>query len=168
MYRSIFSSLAAFALSGCATIMGSPTQTIPISSAPSEAKIVIADESGVEVFSGTTPSSATLNKSTGRYWGGKSFTVTITKAGFKPQTIPITSSANGWYIAGNFVFGGLIGWFAVDPFTGNMYTLSPETVAANLSSEVATHNNRSSAGGISVVLLQEVPESLRGKLVQVN
>lgn len=78
--------------------MGQPTQTVSIT-----------DEKGSEVFKGTTPTSVTLQKSTGAYRGKKSFTVTISKAGFQTQTIPVQASANGWYIAGNFVFGGLIG-----------------------------------------------------------
>lgn len=155
------------ALTGCATIMGQPTQTLPISSTPSDAKVLIVDEGGTEVFSGQTPTSVTLNKSTGKYWGGKSFKVTISKPGFKTQVIPVTSSANGWYIAGNFVFGGLIGWFAVDPLNGNMYTLSPEAVASTLATDVA-HNNAAKDGSIAIMLIQDVPANLRDQLVRVN
>ncbi|HSW03835.1 hypothetical protein [Aquabacterium sp.] len=167
MKKALFIASLGIALSGCATIMGSPTQTIPISSTPSEAKIVITDEAGTEVFAGTTPTSVTLNKSSGRYWGGKSFTVAISKPGFKTQTIPVASRPNGWYIGGNFVFGGLIGWFAVDPLSGNMYTLSPEAVAAAMPTDTA-HNNRSTDGSIAILLLQDVPANLRGKLVQIH
>ncbi|MGM9489126.1 hypothetical protein [Ideonella sp. YS5] len=155
-------------LSGCATIMGSPTQTLPIASTPSDAKVVITDEAGTEVFAGQTPTSVTLNKSTGRYWGGKSFKVTITKPGFKTQVIPVTSSPNGWYIAGNFVFGGLIGWFAVDPLSGNMYTLSPEAVASTMDAEKTAHNNTSKDGSIAIMLIQDVPAQLRDQLVRIN
>ena len=165
--KSIVIICTAIALSGCATIMGTPTQTVPISSTPSEAKVVISDEGGTEVFAGQTPTSVTLNKSTGRYWGGKSFTVTISKPGFKTQVIPITSAPNGWYLAGNFVFGGLIGWFAVDPMSGNMYTLSPEAVAASMATESA-HNNGAKNGSIAIMLLQDVPQHLRSQLVRVN
>lgn len=165
--KSFAIALVALAATGCATIMGTPTQTIPIGSKPSEARVVIVDEAGAEVFAGSTPTTVTLQKSTGKYWGKKSFQVTISKPGFKPQVIPITASANGWYIAGNFVFGGLIGWFAVDPFNGNMYTLSPDTLSAELASETA-HNNRATDGSIAIVLLEEVPERLRPQLVRVR
>ena len=67
----------AVALSGCATIVGHPDQTIPVSSTPSDAQISIVDEGGVEVFKGTTPTTVTLAKSTGHYWGKKSYTVKI-------------------------------------------------------------------------------------------
>lgn len=154
-------------LSACATIMGSPTQTMPIASTPSDAKVVITDESGMQVFSGQTPTSVTLNKSTGKYWGGKSFTVQISKPGFVTQNIPVTTSPNGWYIAGNLVFGGLIGYFIVDPLNGHMYSLSAETVNASLSSESA-HNNRAPDGSIAIMLMQDVPAKLRDKLVRLN
>jgi uncharacterized protein YceK len=167
MKRVLIAAAVVTSLSGCATIMGSPTQTVPISSTPSEAKVVITDEAGVEVFQGSTPTSVTLNKSTGRYWGKKSFTVTISKPGFATQAIPVSANANGWYKAGNFVFGGFIGWFAVDPMNGNMYTLSPEAIASTLPAKTA-HNNKSKDGSISIVLLQDVPSNLRDKLVRIN
>ncbi len=165
--RSIISITLALACSACATIIGQPTQVIPISSTPSDAAITIVDEAGVEVFKGSTPTTVTLHKSTGQYWGKKSFTVKITKAGFQPQSIPVTASANGWYIAGNFIFGGLIGWFIVDPLNGNMYTLSPEAVAGSLTANAA-HNNSGTDGKIAIVLLQDVPSSLRSQMVQVH
>jgi hypothetical protein len=147
--------------------MGQPTQLIPISSTPSDAAISIVDESGVEIFKGATPTSVTLPKSTGKYWGKKSFTVTISKDGFQPQAIPVTASANGWYIAGNLVFGGLIGWFIIDPQSGNMYTLSPEAVSSTLSAKTA-HNNKATDGSISIALLQDVPVELRSQMVKVH
>lgn len=154
--------------SACATIMGQPTQTLPISSAPSEASITVVDEAGVEVFKGATPTSVTLQKSTGKYWGKKNFTVTITKAGYQSQVIPVAASANGWYIAGNLVFGGLIGWFVVDPLSGNMYTLSPEAVAGNLATAKSAHNNTAKDGSIAIVLIEDVPAALRSQMVSVR
>lgn len=153
-------------LSGCATIVGDKTQLVPISTTPSDATVQITDEKGVQVFKGTTPTSVTLQKSDGSYWGKKNFIVEITKPGYEKQSISITASANGWYIAGNIVFGGLIGWFIVDPFNGGMYTLSPEQIASTLGEKVAQNN--SDSGEISIVLLQDVPESLRSKMKKIN
>ena len=154
-------------LGGCASIVGDKTQLIPISSTPSMASILITDEKGVQVFEGETPSSVTLEKSDGSYWGKKSFTVTISKSGFDSQVIPITAKANGWYIGGNFVFGGLIGWFIVDPLNGAMYTLSPDQITSALENQT-THNNKAEDGSISIVLVQDVPSSLRHKMKRVN
>jgi hypothetical protein len=109
-----------------------------------------------------------LQKSTGRYWGKKSFTITITKAGFATQTIPVTSSPNGYYIAGNFLFGGLIGWFVVDPLNGNMYRLSPEAISASLPATSASHNNNKTDGSIAIMLIQDVPNHLKPQMVRIN
>ena len=114
-----------------------------------------------------TPSSVTLGKSDGSYWGKKSFTVTISKSGYDSQIIPITAKANGWYIGGNFLFGGLIGWFIVDPLNGAMYTLSPDQITSALENQTA-HNNKAEDGSISIVLVQDVPSSLRNKMKRIN
>jgi len=154
-------------IGGCATIVGDKTQLVPITSTPSDASILITDERGAELFKGTTPTSVTLQKSDGSYWGKKSFTVKITKAGYETQIIPITAKANGWYIGGNFIFGGLIGWFVVDPFNGGMYKLSPEQITSALGEKVA-HNNNATDGSISIVLIQDVPLSLRSEMKRIN
>lgn len=158
--------LSAMLLGGCATIAGDKTQVIPISSSPSDATILITDEKGVQVFKGQTPTSVTLQKSDGSYWGKKSFTVEIMKDGYEKQVVTITGSANGWY-AGNIIFGGIIGLFIVDPMNGGMYTLSPEQITSTLGEKVA-HNNTANDGSISIVLLQDVPPSLRGQMKKVN
>jgi len=154
-------------LVSCATIVGDATHTMPISSVPSEATIQITDEKGTEIIKGTTPTTVTLQKSDGSYWGKKSYTVKISKDGFETQTIPVTASVNGWYIGGNFIFGGLIGWFIVDPLNGKMYNLSPENINTTLSAKTS-HNNTSTDGSIAIMLIEDVPVELRGKMKQIN
>jgi len=150
-------------ISGCATIIGDSTQLIPISSSPSQAKISIADETGNNVFEGTTPTTVTLIKSDGSYFGGKEYVVTISKEGFSDQLIAINSQVNGWYIGGNILFGGLIGWLIVDPLSGNMYTLTPGQITSALSSETASTDLMDDSS-ISVVLYKDVPQELLGSL----
>ncbi|MCC8381128.1 MULTISPECIES: hypothetical protein [unclassified Xenorhabdus] len=116
--------------SGCATIVGEKTQLVQINSQPSGAEFSIKDETGQEITRGNTPQSVMLAKSTGHYFGGKTYQITFTKENFQSVTLPLVAKANGWYIGGNFVFGGLIGWLVVDPFNGGMYTLHPK--AANV------------------------------------
>ena len=158
---------AGLLLGGCATIVGDKTQLVPISSTPSDAAVVITDEKGSVVFKGKTPTTVTLQKSDGSYWGGKDYVVKISKDGYMEQEIPVKSSPNGWYIGGNLIFGGLIGWFIVDPLNGAMYTLSPEQVSASLG-EQSAHNNNAADGSISIVLIQDVPASLRGQMKKIN
>ncbi len=159
------------ALAGCASIMGTPNQQVPIQSTPSDASVVVTDEKGITVFKGTTPTSVALQKSTGSYWGGKDYVVTISKDGFGTQTIPVRTSPNGWYIAGNFVFGSIIGWFVIDPGSGNMWSLSPDVVAPSLQADAGasptTHNN-TSPDRIRIMLLQDVPQELRAKMTRIN
>ena len=154
-------------LSGCATIMSDKSQQMPISSSPPSAAISIRDENGEEIFKGETPTVVTLPKSNGNYWGKKSYKVEITKPGYEKQVISITGHANGWYIGGNLLVGGLIGWFVVDPFSGAMYTLSPEKVSATLGEKIA-HNDTKADGHLSIVLLQQIPESARADLQKIN
>lgn len=154
-------------LSGCATIVGDKTQLMPISSTPSDAEILITDEKGLNIFKGLTPTSVTLQKSDGSYFGKKSFTIKISKEGYSTQIIPVTAHANGWYIGGNLLFGGLIGYLIVDPLNGAMYTLSPEQVSASLGEKIA-HNNNGKDGSVSIVLLQDIPLSMRDKMTILN
>jgi len=165
--KGIIISTAVLVLSSCATIVGDKTQLMNIASNPSEATISITDERGQVVFEGKTPTNVTLQKSDGSYWGKKSYTVKISKDGFAEQSIAVSASANGWYIAGNFVFGGLIGWFIVDPMNGAMYTLAPKDINSNLTAKTA-HNNQFKDGNIAVVLMEGVPALLRDKMVKVG
>ena len=153
-------------MNSCATIVGDKTHLMPIKSTPSAAEITIIDEKGSEVFKGATPTTVTLDKSDGSYWGKKSYTVSINKEGFEPNEIAITASANGWYIAGNIVFGGLIGWFIVDPFNGAMYNLSPEEINASLGQKSSFIQQED--GTIFIVLLEDVPLDLRDKMKRIN
>lgn len=167
LVKSFVISCAVLSLVGCATIMGDKTQLMALNSTPSDAVIKIKDEKGMDIFTGKTPTTLTLQKANGSYWSGKSYTITISKEGYETQAIPVVSSPNGWYIAGNLVFGGLIGWFIVDPLTGAMYNLNPEQINASLSTKVS-HNNTSKDGNISIVLLEDVPAYLREKMTRLN
>jgi hypothetical protein len=165
IYCSILS--VAILVSGCATIMGHSTQLVPINSTPSDATILVTDEKGMDVFKGLTPTSVTLQKSDGSYWGKKSYSIRISKDGFETQTVQVTANANGWYIGGNIIFGGLIGWFIVDPLSGNMYNLTPEAINSSMLNKTA-QNNKVKDGSISVMLIQDVPTELLSKMQRIN
>ncbi|WP_304166878.1 hypothetical protein [Lonsdalea britannica] len=128
----VFALSAAILLSGCATIVGKRAQVVNVNSNPAGAKFSIQDETGQVVVTGNTPQNVVLDKSNGHYFGGKKYLITFTKENYQPLTLPVRSSANGWYIGGNLVFGGLIGYLLVDPFNGGMYTLHPKAANAML------------------------------------
>jgi hypothetical protein len=148
---------------GCSTIVGDPTAQLPISSAPSGADIKITEEKGNEIFNGNTPATVVLEKSTGRYFGSKTYKIEISKSGYGIQAFSVTAKPSGWFIFGNLFSWGPIGWLAVDPFNGKMYKLSEKNITANLATSTP---GESSAGKISlnIIKLQEVPPSLRDKL----
>lgn len=60
------------------------------------------------------------------YFNPEKYTVVASKDGFKTQTTIIDWHVSGWYWAGNFVIGGLIGYLIIDPITGDMYYLDEE------------------------------------------
>ena len=177
MSKRIFNSfilLGLFIVSSCATIVGDKTQLIGVASSPDEAAIRITDEKGETVFKGETPAQVTLKKSDGSYFGGKSYVVTISKEHYRPVDVKIESGVNGWYVAGNIVFGGIIGWLIVDPFNGAMYNLSPEHISETLSEESEESSGEPASkilenrGSISIVLIQNVPTHLRSKMKRIH
>lgn len=63
--------LMTLTLSGCASIMGDKTQALPIDIQPEGTKITVKDNTGMTVYTGTSPTTVTLNKSDGSYFGKK-------------------------------------------------------------------------------------------------
>lgn len=154
-------------VAGCATIVGDKTQLIGLQSTPASASVTITDEKGSTVFSGATPTNVTLEKADGTYFGGKTYIVRISKEGYESQSVQISSKMNAWYLAGNLVFGGLIGWFIVDPLTGSMYNLSPDQINPQLAQQTAKKGSPE-ANSIHIVLLEDVPQHLRSKMTKIK
>lgn len=122
-------------LQGCATLVGSSTQRVAITSVPPGADVKIVDEDGATTFQGQTPADVILPKSTGHYFGGKSYTVTLAKQGFATQTVDVVHHLSNWYEFGNIFPGGPLGYFAIDPFSGGMYRLEPDSIDISLEAE---------------------------------
>jgi len=111
-------------LSSCASIVSKGSYPVSINSAPSEAKILIKDKKGIEVFSGQTPATIKLRAGSG-FFGKARYQVTFSKSGYDTKTVPVEFKLDGWYF-GNILLGGLIGMLIVDPATGAMYKLETE------------------------------------------
>lgn len=151
-------------VTGCASIVGDGIQMIPISSSPEGAQVSITDENGINVFSGTTPTTVALKKGDG-YFDGNDFILKIQKDGYEDRVVELKTHVNGWYLLGNLVFGGLIGYLIVDPLTGAMWSVDPETVSEELNQDRVAGNEK---GTLHVILLDEVPAEFRNKLVRLN
>ncbi|MEW6089060.1 MAG: hypothetical protein AB1498_12230 [bacterium] len=156
----------AFLLTSCATIMGkNGPESLNIRSNPDQAIVTITDETGTKIFEGKTPTILSLEKSKG-YFQGKKYTVKISKQDYVERTITVDTQVNGWYVGGNFIFGGLIGWLIVDPATGAMWTLDTNDI--NVTLEASKQGMTIEPDKAGIVLLQDVPLSLRDKMVKIS
>lgn len=154
MKRTLLAAMAALAMSGCATIFEGGTQPVTFKSVPESASISITNRAGEKIHAGTTPATVVLKRGAG-YFKSESYTVAITQSGYKPLELTVTGSVNGWYFA-NILFGGVVGMLIVDPATGAMYNLKPDTVTAALEAmEVPTSST--SERSLTVVLAGDVP-----------
>lgn len=147
----------------CASILGRSEYPVKVTSEPDQADITIVDQTGAVFFTGKTPTTVTLKTKAG-YFKGRDYTVTFTKSGYAKHTAEIRRGTSKWYIFGNLVFGGLVGWLIVDPATGAMWTLQ-EDVSVNL--EPATSATKSD-GVLRIALVTDVPSALRAKMVRVK
>lgn len=126
--------LLAGSLSGCASIVSKSNWPVTVQSNPTGAKCAIFKENGVQVHTGETPMTVTLDASDGFFSSAK-YTVKCSKDGHPESSSELSAHLNGWYI-GNIVFGGLIGILIVDPATGAMWKLD-ETHVVNMASNDA-------------------------------
>jgi hypothetical protein len=155
-----------FALAGCATIFGqSSPDTLKIKTVPDKASVVILDEEGARVFSGYTPATLSLKKGKG-YFKGKTYKVNIAKEGFKEQSVTVDTRLNGWYVGGNLLIGGLIGYLVVDPLTGAMWTL--DTTDLDVSLEPAEKTGMHDSPQFGVLLIDDIPDHAKAKMVRLN
>ena len=148
--------MASLLFTGCATIFEGGTQPVTIKSVPESAAISVTNRAGEKIHSGITPATITLKRGAG-YFKSESYQVEVSKPGYQGRTLAITGSVNGWYVA-NILFGGLIGLLIVDPVTGAMYNLSPDTVEGTLQSEGLS--SLGTDGSLTIMLAEDVPLAL--------
>jgi hypothetical protein len=151
-----------FLFSSCASILSKSSYPISINSAPSEAKIVIKDKKGIEIFSGQTPATLKLKSGSG-FFGKARYQVTFTKNGYDSKTVPVEFKLDGWYF-GNLLLGGVIGMLIVDPATGAMYKLETEFLNETLIQSTA----RVQKEELKVYTLNEIPTEWNNHLVKVS
>ena len=116
--------LTAILMTGCGSIINGSTQNMSIQAQPASANIQLLSSNGATIYESTGTLFYDLKRKKG-FFQGANYNLKISALGYEPQIIPITSSVNGWYLAGNLLFGGvsLIGWLIVDPATGGMWAL---------------------------------------------
>ncbi len=148
-------------LASCASIVSKSEYPVSISSKPEGADISVTNRAKENVFVGKTPTTVVL-KAGASFFKGEDYTVTFKKEGYTPHTAQIRRGVDGWYIAGNLFFGGLIGWLIVDPGTGAMWTLE------NLHIEMNPQSSSSIRNELHIVTIDEVPVRLHSEMVKIN
>lgn len=129
----------------CGTIIHGTEQEIGFSSNPTGAKVTVDQRQ-----MGTTPVSLDLDR-------GESHLIKMELEDYKPYETQVTKGVSGW-VAGNIVFGGLIG-LAVDAITGGMYKLTPEQISAELRDDEATASAAMKDGKVYItVVMKPNPE----------
>lgn len=129
--RKMFVLAALVSLAGCASIVSGRDTPIPINSVPDGAAFTVVDENGTVTHKGTTPASVTLPRS-GGYFNGRDYALTFEKEGYNAAQTELNTRPSAWYLLGNLGFGGLIGWFLVDPATGSMWTFNKDQITETL------------------------------------
>jgi len=146
----VFSITACFI--GCASIIQGNMQVIPIESNPSGASVKIYDNKGELIMNSNTPCQANLKRGLAMFRPCK-YKVVIEKEGVNSKELVISARLSGWYLGGNLIFGGLIGYIIVDPLTGAMWTLTPKEVKENLGNSIS--NLEYSNDGLSILLVED-------------
>lgn len=155
--------LPALCLSGCATIVNKDVFPLTVNSNPEGANILIVDENGKKMYSGTTPSTLSLVAGES-YFHAKTYTITFSKPGYADQYATVKSTFSGWYF-GNILFGGIIGLLIVDPISGKMWKLPTDNVTMDLSQKLAMSQKNPT---LKIMTLSQIPENIRKKLVSLN
>ena len=123
--------IAALFLSGCASIVRDSYQSVPVQADMDNVDIEITNSQGALVYKGQAPTTVMLKTSKSGYFSPEKYTLKASKPGYGTRYQSIDWHVSNWYIFGNLVFGGLLGWFVVDPLTGDMYYLD-EVASVNL------------------------------------
>jgi hypothetical protein len=140
---------------GCATIIKGPNQNIPFSTDPEGAKVSVFDANGMRISEGTTPITLSLKRGNG-YFKSAEYRVVFEAPGYQKKEVWISGSMEVWYVAGNLLVGGLIGWLVVDPLTGAMWHLTPDKVSPQLEKSLASGQG----DGLHIVLADQIPSGL--------
>jgi hypothetical protein len=129
-------------LSSCASIIHGGKQDVTFTSSPFGAKVVLTDRAGVECAKDETPCTIRLERGAG-FFSKATYKVSVEKDGYRPESAYIEGRVGAWYLAGNLVSAVIIGWLVIDPASGAMWNLDPDTVDVNLDATGAPARSRS-------------------------
>lgn len=117
-FRLLVLSFLFFLNTGCATVIKGTSQSVPVSSDPLGADVLV---DGTLV--GTTPADVELKRK-------RDHLIVIEKKGYMPRSVAVVKNVGG-AVWGNIISGGLIGW-GVDAASGAQNNLTPKTIFVRL------------------------------------
>jgi hypothetical protein len=161
--------MALAGLPACASIIQGGSQPLSLKSIPSDAALTIYDvrNGNAPIMTGKTPQVVTLKRGAG-YWKSAKYRVVFQKDRHTTQELAIEGRVNGWYLGGNLIFGGLIGYLILDPLTGGMWTLSPDDVTMDLPTVMAEGPHQPSLIVMLKEELADLPDETLAKLKPVK
>lgn len=148
-------------IASCATIVSKSSYPVAIDTRPEGANVSITDKKGKEVYKGQTPSTVVLKSGAG-FFSKAEYQVKLSAPGYAEQVIPVNYKLNGWYF-GNLLIGGVLGMLIIDPATGAMWKL--ETPPINITLNKLTAYTEPT---LKIMDIKDVPDNLKGQLVQVK
>ena len=116
-------SLSAVLVTGCSTVYCGTQQTIPIKSKPGGAQVTVYNEYNEPVFKGVTPCHVVLDRKTADDQTAN-YRVAIQAEGYEPYQVVLVGKVTRAYFANVMNFVG----FIIDPITGGMWTLTPDSL----------------------------------------
>lgn len=138
-------------LSGCASIVSGQKQQLTFNSEPSGANVAINS-----VVVGQTPITLMVDRK-------QDHSVAFQKEGYKPETLALSTTLNGWFW-GNIVFGGFLG-STTDAASGAMHEYAPDhyfvtLVPASATSSINPLSDRAKANDFIVMNYARVIDDL--------
>lgn len=149
----ILTAVSTLLLSGCGSIMNGSTQNLSVSATPNVATISLLSSAGALISQSKGSLFYNLKRSNG-YFDGADYNIKIDAHGYETKTVSLTSSASGWYIAGNLMLGGLIGWLIVDPATGGMWVFNA--------------SNNQDVDNLNVILIEDASEEIMKSAIKIK
>lgn len=154
-------SVAPLVLAGCGSIFGGSRQKVRLHSIPTNAPFTVFDiPTGKRLQVGMTPAIIDLKRGRG-FMKGAQYRIVFESEGHEPRVVDVVARVNGWYVTGNAVIGGIVGWLVLDPITGGMWSLAPNELTVDFE---AAGDQASDAGNLRVVTLDQIPADARAKL----
>jgi hypothetical protein len=121
--------------SGCATLRSKSVYSIPISTTPEKAMIIVTDRKGKEIISTQSPDTLML-KASEKYFKRAEYLVEVSHDGYQTKKEAFFFIMDGKYLQNVFLtFFMPIGFLLIDPISGAMWMPEKQKIKVILNPE---------------------------------